>query len=283
VSGHARVLVTGGTGTTGSRVAALLRDRDTSVRIATRKPVDGEGDQARFDWGDPATHGPVVAEVERMYLVAPVGIPDPAPVVEPFLAGALRAGVSRVVLLSSSAINEGPSGLGALHRLVRTTVPEWTVLRPSWFMQNFIGEHPVATGIRTSAEIITATGQGRVAFVDAADIAAVAARALLDAVPHNTDHLITGPEALSYDDAAAIISAAIGVTVRHRAVSTADLAAQFVAAGMPAQFAAVLANLDEGIEHGAEDRVTSTVASVTGCRARSFAEFVATHRDSFIA
>jgi len=275
------VLVTGGTGTTGRRVSALLRERGTPVRIATRKPAAGDREQLRFDWADPATYAPVVAGVERIYLVAPVGVADPARVVEPFLAAALRAGTRRVVLLSSSAVAEGSAGLGALNRLVRTSVPEWTVLRPSWFMQNFVGEHAVAAGIRASGEIATATGDGKVAFVDAADIAAVAARALLDGVPHNTEHVITGRQALSYAQAAATISATTGLSVRHRAISPADLVARLVAIGIPAPFATFLADLDEQIRHGAEDRVTSTVRSVTGRPARSFTDFVSAHRDAF--
>ena len=85
--------------------------------------------------------------------------------------------------------------------MVRSTMPEWTVLRPSWFMQNFTGDHLVAQGVR-DGEIVTATGDGRVAFVDAADIAAVAGRALIDDEPHNAEYILTGPDALSYEDAA---------------------------------------------------------------------------------
>jgi anti-sigma regulatory factor (Ser/Thr protein kinase) len=121
--------------------------------------IDQEQEGVRFDWADPATYGPAVAGVDRVYLVAPIGVADPAPMVEPFLGGALSSGVRRVVLLSSSAVSEGASGLGALHRMVSATVPEWAVLRASWFMQNFLGEHLVAAGIRTAGEIVTATGK----------------------------------------------------------------------------------------------------------------------------
>jgi uncharacterized protein YbjT (DUF2867 family) len=272
------VLVIGGTGTTGGLVATLLGEQ---ARIATRRPAACDPAHVLFEWHDPATHGPAVAGVDGIYLIAPVGAAEPAPLVEPFLAGALRAGVRRVVLLSSSGVEEGPSGLGALSRMVREMVPEWTVLRPSWFMQNFLGEHPVAAGVRDRGEIVTATGTGRVPFVDAADIAAVAVRALLDVVPHNTDHVITGPEALSYADAAAVITSASGRSIRHRSVSTAEMTDRIVAAGVPAEFAAVLAALDQDIRHGSEDRVTSTVADVTGRPARSFAEFVTARRDAF--
>jgi uncharacterized protein YbjT (DUF2867 family) len=275
------VLVIGGTGTTGSRLAALLREQPVAVRVGTRKP--GDGGQVRFDWGVPATHSSAVAGADRVYLIPPVGVVEPAPLVEKFLAEAVRAGVRRVVLLSSSAVPDSAAGLGALPALVRATVPEWAVLRPSWFMQNFAGQHPVAVGIRERGEIVTATGQGRVGFVDAADIAAVAARALLDPVPHNTDHLVTGPEALSYTDVAAIISETTGRVVTHRTVSTAEMTARFVGTGMPPEYAALLAGLDADIRHGAEDRVAPTVRNLTGRPARSFRDFVSANRDAFTA
>ncbi|MET0135720.1 MAG: NAD(P)H-binding protein [Kibdelosporangium sp.] len=274
----ATVLVTGGTGTTGRLLAAALSGR-AEVRIATRKPA--EPGQVRFDWDEPATYAPAVAGVHRIYLIAPIGVADPVPVVRPFLAEAVRAGVRRVVLLSSSAVDESATGLGALPKLVRHMFPEWTVLRPSWFMQNFLTGHEVGAGIRADGEIVTATGSGRVAFVDAADIAAVAAVALLAAEPHNTAHVITGPEAVSYADAAAIITEITGMPVRHRPVTPAEFTSRLVTAGVPARFAAVLAHLDEDIRDGAEDRVTSTVSDVTGNPAGSLRDFIAAHRHTF--
>ncbi|MFD0474849.1 SDR family oxidoreductase [Nonomuraea thailandensis] len=129
------VLVIGATGTTGSRVAAFLRERGVPVRTAGR----GQGTHVRFDWAERATHAPALRGVSAVYLVAPAGVADPVPLVEPFLEEAVRQGVRRVVQLSSSAVPEGAAGLGEVHRLVRTAMPEWAVLRPSWFMQNFTG------------------------------------------------------------------------------------------------------------------------------------------------
>jgi uncharacterized protein YbjT (DUF2867 family) len=266
----ADVLVLGGTGTTGSRVAAGLRDLGATPRVATRKP--GGPGQVRFGWTDRGTHADALRGVSAVYLLAPIGETEPARLVAPFLADAFEAGVRRVVLLSSSAVTDASPGLGELPRLVRTA-PEWAVLRPSWFMQNFTGEHLVARGVR-DGEIVTATGDARVAFVDAGDIAAVAVRALTDAEPHNTEHLLTGPEALSYAEAAGIVAAHTGRPVRHRAVSTAEFAARLTAHGLPEAFAAVLAALDEDVRHGAEDRVTPVVEQVTGRPARSFRAFV---------
>ncbi|ANZ36592.1 ergot alkaloid biosynthesis protein [Lentzea guizhouensis] len=249
------VLVIGGTGTTGSRVAQRL----DHPRIASRR--------TGFDWYRPETYEPALDGTTAVYLIPPVGEIDPAPHVQRFLDA---SGDRRVVLLSSSALPHDPNA-----QLVKQ-LPEWTVLRPSWFMQNFVGDHAVAQGIR-QGEIVTATGDGRVAFVDADDIAAVAARALTGE-PHNTEHVITGPRAISYAEAAAIITEHTGVEVRHRSISAAELAER-LESHVPAQFAALLAALDEGIANGAEDRVTTTVEDVTGRPATSFEAFVAEHRD----
>lgn len=266
------VLVLGATGTTGSRVVDFLRDRDVPTRSATRTPrATG---QVRFDWADRDTHAPALRDSAAVYLVAPIGVVDPVPLVEPFLEEALRQDVRRVVLLSSSAMEEGESSLGAVHALVRATVPEWAVLRPSWFMQNFTGDHAVGAGVR-AGEIVSATGDGRVAFVDAGDIAAVAGHALTDDVSHDTEHVLTGPEAVSYPEAAEIIGKWTGTPVRHRSLSVEDFTRHLVASGLPAEFAAILAALDEDIRGGSEDRVTDTVERVTGRPARAFREFVA--------
>ncbi|CAN5836039.1 NAD(P)H-binding protein [soil metagenome] len=266
------VLVLGATGTTGSRVAAFLDQRHVPVRRATRSPASPG--QVRFDWNDSGTHKRALHGVSAVYLVAPVGAVDPAHAVEPFLRQALELGVRRVVQLSSSALPEGAPGLGAVHHLVRSMMPEWAVLRPSWFMQNFTGEHLVAQGIRDGV-IVTATGAGRVAFIDADDIAAVAGHALTEAVPHNTDHILTGPQALSYTDAADIVARQVGHPVRHRPVSVDDYAAHLAAGGIPADFATVLAALDADIACGAEDRVTTDVEDITGRPPRTFEEFCA--------
>ncbi len=270
----APILVTGATGTTGTAVSRLLTSAGVTVRAASRHPRRGG---VRFDWSDPASYADVLAGVERMYLVAPIGEPHPAPIVQPFLEIGLRHGLRRVVLLSSSATEASADGLGALHRSVTELVPEWVILRPSWFMQNFIGDHPVAQGLRDGV-VTTATGDGRIGFVDAEDIAAVAAQCLLHDDALNTDLLITGPEALSYAQVCALAGELTGRPIRHCAVGTAERADQIAAAGVPAAFAAVLAEMDENISKGSEDRVTDTVPRLTGRSARSMADFLTRHR-----
>jgi ergot alkaloid biosynthesis protein len=265
------ILVTGGTGKTGAVLAARLREAGVSVRIASRRASAGS-DAAVFDWADAATYGSALGGVDRVYLVAPTGDPNPERVMAPFLRRAVDAGVRRAVLLSSSAIPDGGPALGKVHQAVRELTPEWSVLQPSWFMQNFTtGQH--GGTIKSGGGIITAAGDGKVGFIDAADIAEAAFYALTDPLPHNKAHILTGPQALSYDEVASVLSDAAGKTIRHVRISRAELIARLTAFGIPPDYAALLADLEEAVQDGVEDRVTGAVEEVTGRAPKSFAAF----------
>ncbi|MFF3674431.1 NmrA family NAD(P)-binding protein [Streptomyces sp. NPDC002120] len=257
-------LVIGATGTTGGRTAARLIAAGHRVRAAGRRatPLPG-ADPVRFDWYDATTFRDALDGVDRAYLVPPIGDPDPAAVMLPFLREARAAGVRRAVLLSSSAIPEGGPAVGAVHRALPGLFEEWAVLRPSWFMQNFTGTHAHADSIRTEGLIRTAAGTGRVGFVDAEDIAAVAVRALTDDRAPNADLVLTGPEALSHDDVAAIVSRVTGRPVVHHPLAYEAMRDR-LAAVIPPEFAAMLAAMDRSIAEGAEDRTTDTVERLTG-------------------
>jgi ergot alkaloid biosynthesis protein len=268
------ILVTGATGNTGSRVVSRLTALGHTVTAASRRATAQGGARAvRFDWHDPTTYGGALHGADRAYLVPPIGDPDPAAVMVPFLEQARAAGVRRVALLSSSAIPAGGPGVGQVHGLLADLFDQWAVLRPSWFMQNFTDHHPHADSIRDDGAILTATGTGRVGFIDADDIAAVAVRALTDETAPNADLVITGPEALSYDDVAGIIAQVTGRAISHRPLTYEQMLDRLTAAGIPEQFAAMLAGMDCAIAEGAEDRTTDTVERMTGHPARGFREY----------
>ncbi|MGW7365376.1 NmrA family NAD(P)-binding protein [Streptomyces sp. NPDC054841] len=257
-------LVIGATGATGSRTTAQLIAAGHRVKAASRRaaPLPG-AEPVRFDWYDPATFRDALSDADIVYLVPPVGDPDPAAVMLPFLQQARTAGVHRAVLLSSSAITEGGPAVGAVHQAMPGLFDQWAVLRPSWFMQNFTGAHAHAESIRDDGIIWTAAGMGRVGFVDADDIAAVAVRALTDGQAPNTDLVLTGPETLSHDDIAAIVTEVTGRPVVHRHLTYDDMRDR-LAAVIPLEFATMLAGMDRAIAEGAEDRTTDTVQRLTG-------------------
>ncbi|MFI1942347.1 NAD(P)H-binding protein [Streptomyces virginiae] len=257
-------LVIGATGTTGSRTTAHLVAAGRRVKAGSRRaaPVPG-AEPVRFDWYDPTCFADAVAGADSVYLVPPVGDPDPAAVMLPFLDRARAAGVRRAVLLSSSAIPEGGPAVGQVHQALPGLFDAWAVLRPSWFMQNFTGAHAHADSIRADGVIRTAAGTGRVGFVDAEDIAAVAARALTDDRAPDADLVLTGPQALSHDDIAALLTEVTGRQVVHHHL-TYEAMRDRLAAAVPPAFAAMLAGMDRSIAEGAEDRTTNTVHRLTG-------------------
>lgn len=278
---HGKILITGGTGKTGKRIAERLDQQGYSFTIAMRnaEAITDPEKQVHFDWYDSSTFLPALYHVERVYLVAPVGDPEPIKVMKPFIQTALEQGVRRFVFLSSASIPEEGSVFGPVHRLLKQSVPEWTVLRPSYFMQNFTeGQH--ATTISQQDLIISAAGEGKIGFVAAEDIAEVAYRALTDEDAHNTEHIITGPDSLSYDDVSRMISEVTGRKITHRSISDDELIRSWLAAGMSKEYAEIMTGLDRKIrEEGAEDRSTDTVMRVTGKAPVSFQQFAERHAE----
>lgn len=281
-----RILLTGGQGKTSSRIAQLLHSQGYLIRRAGRslpKPGDEQvGEHVPFDWFDDSNHDDLLQGIHAVYLVAPASL-HPEEVMIPFIQRALDASVKRFVLLSSASIPEDGPILGGVHRYLHDHVPEWAVLRPSYFMQNFTDpSHGHGHSLRHSGHIYTAAGDGKVGFVDANDIAAVGFHALTDKVPHNRELIITGPESLTYDDVARVIRSVTGLDAKHIRITPEELAERHRASGLPASYAEYLAGMDVRIRlEGMEDQVTDTVLRVTGREPRSLEQFISEHKTSF--
>lgn len=273
-----QVLVTGGKGKTGHRVAARLSAAGLAAVIGTRTAKDTR--DRRFDWADPST-ALAFDGCDAAYLVAPTDRADHLAVMRPMLEAAMARGVRRFVLLSSSLLEPGGPMMGEVHEWLAGNAADWTVLRPSWFMQNF-SEGPHARTIREEGVIYSATGTGRVGFIDAGDIAATAVAALTAPAPLNRDLVLTGPEVLGYHDIAAIISAATGRTVRHLSLAPADLVAHHMAQGLPRDYAEALTELDRAISQGAEERTTVHVAQLSGQPPTAFRTFADRVKDGWM-
>lgn len=263
------ILVTGGSGTTASRIAARLTDIGAPFAVGTRRPA--APGQVRFDWSDPASAA-AFEGFSSAYLVAPTDRTDHLAVMQPILERAVASGTRRFVLLSSSQLPRGGQMMGAVHAWLADHAPEWAVLRPSWFMQNF-SHGPHARTIREENAIYSATGDGRVGFIDAGDIAAAAVALLTAERSPDRDFVLTGPEALSYDEVAGLISGLLSRRVRHVRLDTAELAKRHVALGLPTGYAQALAALDDVIREGGEARTTGDVALLTGEAPRAFRSF----------
>jgi uncharacterized protein YbjT (DUF2867 family) len=262
-------LVLGGTGRTGSRVAKNLRTRGLRARTAARSNAD-----IHFDWDDTTTHIPALIGADGVYLVTPIMRVDYAPLVSDFLDLAEATGVRHITYLSTYGIDQAPPewAIRAVELdLQSRTGLTHSILRPAWLMQNFSDEHmPILDGA-----ITVPTGNGTDAFVDAEDIAAVAAETLANPDAHaGAQYAPTGPEALAMADVARIIGDVLGRPVKHNDIDREAWISGAVAAGfVPAEYAEMLRWLTGTIASGNGSRPTDDVEKVTGVPPTSLTDF----------
>jgi uncharacterized protein YbjT (DUF2867 family) len=262
------VLILGGTGRTGSLLAGKLARRGIATRTAARRGAD-----VRFDWDDPAAYADALAGVDRLYLVTPVLRVRYANQVARFLDCAEDAGVRHVTFLSTYNAGRAPQGIdiAAVEAgLAARQAITHAVLRPAWVMQNFTDDHlPVADGVITAP-----SGGGTEAFVDADDIAAVAAETLLDPGAHaGAQYTLTGPQALTFCEAAGIIASVSGRPVSYNDIDQEAWISGALAAGVPADYAVMLRWLTGTIIAGHGSTPTDDIEKVTGRPPAAFREF----------
>jgi uncharacterized protein YbjT (DUF2867 family) len=265
---NAAALILGGTGRTGSLLAGELARHGVSARTAARRGAD-----IRFDWDEPTTYAPALAGTDRLYLVTPVLRVKYAEQVAGFLDLAEATGVRHVTFLSAYNADQAPSGIdiAAVEAgLAARTTTTSTVLRPAWVMQNFADDHlPVINGAITAP-----SGGGSEAFVDAGDIASVAARTLLDPVAHaGARYDLTGPQALTFAQAAGIISSVSGRPIAYHDIDPEAWIAGALAMGVPAGYAVMLRWLTGMVISGNGAKPTDDIEKVTGRAATSFRTF----------
>ncbi|MFD5826944.1 SDR family NAD(P)-dependent oxidoreductase [Lentzea sp. NPDC060358] len=249
------VLVLGATGKTGRRVTGLL---GPVARPASRSSA------TRFDWSEPATWEPAVAGTTAVYVVPPE---NPALLAE-FVPLAVRSGVTGLVLLSMrGAPDDDP-----FEAAVMSSGAGWTVLRPTWFMQNF-DEDLFAEPVR-HGEVAVPAGQGVHPFIDVADIAEVAVAALTRDGHAGQTYELSGPEALSFTEMLARITAVTGKPVRYTDVGPDEFAASLRGLGYPDEIADLVTMLLVRIRTGEEAHLSDGVQRVLGREPRTFADYL---------
>ncbi|MFD0485933.1 SDR family oxidoreductase [Saccharopolyspora spinosporotrichia] len=208
---NSTILVLGGTGKTGRRVAAKLAARGADVRVASRRGA------VRFDWDDRSTWAPALEGADAAYVIAPSETDDGETISE-FIVAATAAGVGRLVLLSAREVETSMvPGLKAAEAAVRRSDARWTILRPSWFAQNF--SEDMFLPLIDAGLVALPTGDGKEPFIDAEDIADVAVAALTEDGHDRQVYELSGPDLLSFPEAVEMIAAASGREVAFKAVT----------------------------------------------------------------
>jgi uncharacterized protein YbjT (DUF2867 family) len=271
-----RVLVMGASGTVGSEVVRRLVAAGERPLAFARDPERARkrlGAGAGLVVGDldrPETVEAGLAGVERVFLLTRQNSQQPdweRKVVQ----AAARSGVRHLVKLSVfRADDDSPLRIARQHREAERVLEQsglaFTILRPVFFMQNLFG-------MLRNGTIHTAALDGPVAMIDARDIARVAATVLTTAGHEARTYTLTGPEPLTFDEVAGILSAQIGVRIGHVRVTSDDVRGALQRTGVPAWFADDMAKLHRMLAGGYENVVTEDVRAVTGRSACTFEQF----------
>ncbi|MEV0617500.1 NmrA family transcriptional regulator [Nonomuraea sp. NPDC050404] len=255
------VLIIGGRGTTGSRVADRLTALGGEPRIGSRTGTPP------FMWEDPSTWPAALEDVSAVYIVYPdLLAPEAEERVAALARAAVERGARRLVLLSGRS-DSNELGLEGLEDSIKDLGAEWTVLRPGWFCQNLETMHlqDILNG-----EFLMPEGTFTEAFIDAEDIADVAVAALTEDGHHGRTYELTGPRLLTFTDVAKELSQATGRTIIHTRVPLEQYLQTLVDAGMPAEQAQEMAGLSGG-NHGT---LADGVQQALGRPPREFADYV---------
>jgi uncharacterized protein YbjT (DUF2867 family) len=274
------ILVIGATGTVGSEVVRQLIAVGERPRALVRDPTTARqrlGDQVELVVGDldrPETIAAALAGVDGVFLLTTQSSRQPE-WERAVIQAAARAGVGQLVKLSVFRADEQSSlqvarQHGQAERVLAQSGLAATILRPVFFMQNLVG-------MVHDGAIATAAGDGQVAMVDARDIAAVAVATLTGGGHAGKTYTLTGPEALSFDQVASIVSRQTGRPLRHVRIPPDKVRVALQGRGMAAWYADDMARLHGMLAAGYEQVVTDDIHTVTGRPPRTLAQFAGDH------
>ncbi|MFE7801583.1 NmrA family transcriptional regulator [Nocardia sp. NPDC057440] len=259
----AQTLVLGGTGKSGRRLVQRLRAVNRPVRVGSTTGTP------RFDWTDPATWAATLDGISAVFVVysPDVAMPGAPEVIGAFAEQAVAVGARRLVLLSGQRAEVGVDS----ERRLQDSGAEWTILRAAWFDQNF-DEGFLRDDVRAGRVALPVGAVGE-AFVDADDIADVAATVLTEPRHSGAIYELTGPRLLTFADAVAEIGAASGRDIRFVEVSTDAYAATLTAHGRSAAEVDQSLYLFTKLMDGRNARVEHGVQKILGREPRDFRDY----------
>jgi uncharacterized protein YbjT (DUF2867 family) len=283
------ILVTGATGNTGRSLVQQLASKGMRVRAVVRNRAK-TGDIAAAgaeiavaDLSRPETLAPALIGIDKAYLMTAA---DPQQVMlhSNFIRAAKQAGVRHIVRHSvRGADPDSPVKLARWHAASEKELEDsgiaWTHLQPVYNMQNFL---KFAATIQSRGTFYAPMKDAAVSIVDARDVAAVAAAVLVDNAHHQRNtYLITGPEPLTFADAAAQLTAALGKPVQYVDIARENARKGMVQMGMPKWYIEDLLGFYDFYGTGAGAAVSDVVARITGQQGRSFSQFARDYRSAF--
>lgn len=256
-------LVLGGTGKTGQRVAERLKAKGHTVRVGSRSAAPS------FDWDNEKSWDACLKGVNAAYITyAPdLAMPGATDAIQAFVNKAKQAGVKRLVLLSG----RGEPEAQACETIVQESGLEWTIIRASWFNQNF--SEGAFIDMVLAGTITLPAGDQIEPFVDVDDIADVAVAAFAENHHHGQIYEVTGPRLMSMADVAADLSKATGREISYVDVPHEGFVAEVANSGVPKEVVWMLDYLFATVLDGRNAHLTDGIQRALGRSPKDFADY----------
>jgi len=257
-------LVLGATGKTGRRITERLEAAGLAFRRGSREA------NPPFDWEDRSTWDAVIDGVHAVYICfqPDLAVPGALESIQAFTDLAVKSGVRKLVLLSGRGEIEAEQA----ERVVQNSGIDWTILRASWFCQNFSEAHflePILQG-----ELALPVGQVAEPFVDAEDIAECAIAALTRPGHTNQLYELTGPRALTFADAVTDIARSTRRNIEFVAVPADAYRQAMEQEQLPQELIDLVLYLFTTVLDGRNTPIADGVQRVLGRPARDFSDYV---------
>src|SRR5262245_51143963 len=265
------ICVTGAGGTVGSEVVKQLRAAKAAIRAAyfSKEKADAARasgiDSVIIDYNRSETLRAAFQGCDKLFLLGP-NTQNQSELELNAVEAAKAAGVKHIVKLSMLGADEEAVSFAKTHRPVEKAIEssglDWTFLRPNGFMQNvvtYMGET-----IRSEGVFYSACGEAKISHVDVRDIAAVAVKALTEPGHERMAYVLTGPQALTYDEIAAKLWYVLGRTINHINLAPSDMKGGMLAAGTPEWYADMLLDLERYYREQEASLIAKDIKQVTG-------------------
>ena len=274
------ILVTGSSGNVGGPLLETLCGRG-SAAVATHQTATHSREHGRLlDFLQPSTFPAALDGVDRVFLMRPPPISDTKRYIRPFIQAMVGARVTHVVFLSLMGVNRVMPHW-QIEQDLRESGLGWTMLRPAFFAQNLGGAY--LTDIRDHDRIRLASGGGRTSFIDARDIADVAALALESPLEHlNKTYTLTGPQAIDYHEVASRLSASLARPIRYQPIGLLRYRRELLAAGSPPDYVRVQLLINAIAKLGLAGKVNDEMPTLLRRPSRTLQTYIDDHRHLFI-
>lgn len=270
-----KILVLGSTGNVGQPLVQALLRKGEQIKAASRsgKPVAG-ADGVVFDYTRPATFAEAFEGVDRAYVMLPTGYVHAKELLLPVIHAAAQRNV-KVVFQSAFGVDADDS---IPYRQVEIALEKsgtpYVILRPNWFSDNF---HTFWKAGITHGQISLPAADGASSFIDVRDIAQSAAAALTTDRFNGRAFNLTGPEAISYVQAAQLLSHVIGTSIAYAPIEDQAFIEMLTNAGVPREYASFLASIFHPVREGWTAMVTDDVQTLTGHPPRTLEVYARDH------